>query len=202
MSKKWYGSISNRIEEGHNYNEDKKIHVGDDITMYYYSDRTCYYVTKVINQKHIFVHRYEVCADHSKPGGIGHEDWLYFKTIREEKAYLNSCHLKDLDGNEYPPEDLDSIQECSDEEWVFRYGKWRQAMRYNLKGWEHAKELAKKDCKPDASEESKYNLARYYFGRLSEEEFNQVMEGKEIVKYYEIQPVSFGVRDYYFDWEY
>ena len=90
MSRKWYGSIDNRIEEGRNYEPDKTIKVGTDITTYFWSDRHCKYVTEVINQKHIFVKDYHVCADHSKPGGPGHQSWRYFKTAREEAEYLNS----------------------------------------------------------------------------------------------------------------
>ena len=60
---KWQGSIANRIDEGHNFNKDGLIHEGDDITMYHWSDRTCYYVTKVIDQKHIFVQQYHVCLN-------------------------------------------------------------------------------------------------------------------------------------------
>lgn len=87
MSKQWYGNVSNRIEEGHVYGTDKTIKEGMDITMYHWSDRTCYFITKVIDQKHIFVNRYYVCADHSKEGGMGHQNWLYFRTLKEHNQY-------------------------------------------------------------------------------------------------------------------
>ena len=45
-NKKWYGSVCNRIGEGRQYEEIKE---GTDITMYYWSDRTCYFVTRVVD---------------------------------------------------------------------------------------------------------------------------------------------------------
>ena len=89
---KIYGSVSNRFEEGRNFTG-REIRPGDDITMYLWSDRHCYWVVDVISQKEIKVKKYYVCADHSKPCGMGHQEWLYFKTQNEENEYLNSCHL-------------------------------------------------------------------------------------------------------------
>ena len=201
MSRTWYGSIDNRIEEGRNYNDDSMIHEGDDITMYYWSDRHCYYVTKVIDQKHIFVHRYSVCADHEKAGGMGHQDWLYFKTIKEERKYINDCIDKGLiKGVE--KDDLDSIVEDSDEEWVFRKNKWRQVGRYNLERWNQCLEQAKKECRFPDDEEKVKNVAQWIIG-LNDEELEKVLSGKELVKYFKLGGnVSFGVRSYYYDWEF
>ena len=159
---KLYGNVINRFEENHNYNKDKLIHEGDDITMYYWSDRECYYVTRVIDQKHLFVKRYFVCADHSKEGGVGHQNWLYFKTSREEAEYWNKCIDEGLVN--YPgveKEDLNCIVEPNEKEWVFRYGYWREVIR--------------KD----------------YLGRDLEKP-----------KYVKLQPISFGVRQYYYDWSF
>ena len=111
---KMYGLINNRFEEGKQY-EDLKI--GTDITMYLYSDRRCYYVTDVIDDKHIKVRPYFVCADHDKKGGQGHQNWVYFKTLKEEVEYLNA-HGFD---REYDPR-CESIEE----EWTYRYNKWMQ----------------------------------------------------------------------------
>ena len=99
---KLYGSLNNRFDENKNFTG-REIRVGDDITMYLWSDRHPYFVTKVIDQEHIYVHKYHVCADHSKEGGMGHQNWLYFKTLKEHNQYINSLHLKDLNGKEYEP---------------------------------------------------------------------------------------------------
>lgn len=53
---KWYGSISNRIEENKNY-EGKDIYVGMKVTEYLWSDRHAYEVIKVFDQNHIVIRR-------------------------------------------------------------------------------------------------------------------------------------------------
>lgn len=179
---KWYGSINNRIEENRNYELDRKIKVGTDITTYYWSDRHCKYVTKVIDQKHIFVRDWEVCADHSKPGGMGHQDWLYFKTRKEMNQYLNEVY-KDDDHMHYD----EDPKEPKEEEWAYRYGHWNRVIRFDKALVE---EIKKRDgwCRL-APKTDKERLA--------------YDEGKEIVHYQRIsEGISFGVRDYYFDWEY
>ena len=185
-----YGSLNNRLEENHNYTG-RELKAGDDITMYYWSDRHCYYITKVINQKRIFVKKYEVVADREKVGGQGHQNWLYFKTTKECNEYLKK----------YFPNDNRSDIETREEEWVYRYGGWYEAMRYTKATWEKCLENAAKDCKDPNNKEAVYNLARLYF-RLGDEDLNKVLSGKEIVKYIKLQPVSFGVKDYYYDWEF
>lgn len=53
MSKKWYGSLNNRLEENRMFCDE--ITVGTGMTEYYYSDRHPYEVTEVIDQKHVRV---------------------------------------------------------------------------------------------------------------------------------------------------
>ena len=186
MSRKWYGSINNRIEENRNYEPDKTIKEGTDVTVYGWSDRQCKYVTRVIDQKHIFVKDYYVCADRSKPGGIGHQNWRYFKTAREEAEYLNGCHIKDIDGKEIhvKPEDA---TESPEEEWAFRYGHWNRVIRFDKAFAEKIKERSG---------------LRGFFPK-TEKEKKAFEAGKEIVRYDRIQEgISFGVRDYRHDWEF
>lgn len=154
---KWYGSLDNRLEENKNY-LNREIKVGDDLTEYMYSDRHCYYITKVENQKHIFVKSYQVCADHEKTNGMGHQDWLYFKTNREMQEYTNQCVDKGL-LPDYCRHDLTEIKENGETELVYRYGGW-------------------------------YKVTRYWWGKKLEKP-----------QYHKVN-ISFGVRDYYFDWEF
>ena len=168
MSKVWYGNLTNRLEEGKNYTG-REIAVGDDITMYHYSDRTCYYVTAVEDQKRIQVRRYYTCADHSKPGGMGHQDWMYFKTWDDWNQYLAK----------YFPEHHDASahrEEPEAETWVFRYGKWMEEYRHD--------EMKHPDAynKRERDHFEKYGWFNTYHD----------LSGK----------VSFGVRDYYYDWEF
>lgn len=120
MSKVWYGNLTNRLEEGRNFTG-RELSSGDDITMYLWSDRACYYITEVIDQKRIKVKRYYVCADHSKPGGMGHQDWVYFKTLRDLHDYLGIDHWTD---EQYADADRE-------ETWVFRYGKWMSEYKHS-----------------------------------------------------------------------
>lgn len=196
MSKRWYGSIDNRIEEGRNYEPDKKIKEGTDITVYYWSDRHCKYVTKVVDQKHIFVKDWHVCADHSKPGGAGHQDWMYFKTAREEQEYLDNYYMSNdkarLEyekclGRKYECANYDEIKESSPEEWVFRYGHWNRVVRFTKADVERIKE--------------RDGWCRLY--PKTEKEKEAFEAGKEVVQYSRIsEGISFGVREYYYDWEF
>lgn len=63
MSRKWYGSLQNRLEENKSYCEE--ITVGTGMTEYSWSDRHAYEVTRVIDQKHVYVREY----DHRKKEG-------------------------------------------------------------------------------------------------------------------------------------
>lgn len=198
MAIKLYGSLNNRFDENHNFTG-REIRVGDDITKYHWSDRTCYFVTKVIDQTHIFIHPYHVCADHSKAGGMGHQDWLYFKTVNEEHKYLNSCHLM-MDGKEVHYSE--QIEEPSDTELVLYRGHWCTVSRFNLERWEIAKERAKEELREGVKLTE--DAIRWFFDRftLTDKQFAKVMAGKEVCKYDRFGNISFGTRDYYYDWEF
>ena len=166
MSKVWYGNLTNRLEENKNFTG-REVKPGDDITMYHYSDRTCYYVTAVENQKRIQVRRYYTCADHDKAGGMGHQDWMYFKTWDDWNQYLAK----------YFPDHHDTsahMEEPEAETWVFRYGKWARETKCENRDW----------C--DTDRERKQFDKNGYFLHYAP------LSGK----------VSFGVRDYYYDWEF
>ena len=152
MAKRLYGSLTNRLEENKNYSG-KELYKGMDITMYYWSDRHCYFITKVIDQKHIFVKRYKVVADKEKEGGMGHQNWLYFKSNKECNEYLKKFG-KGTDGK---------IYEETEEEWIFRYGHWNLVQRKDA--W---------SLKP-----------------LDKPRYHRIQQG-----------ISFGIKDYYYDWEF
>ena len=69
MSKVWYGSINNRLEENKMFC--KEIEVGTGMTEYSYSDRDAYEVVEVKDQKHVAVREY----DHKLKGGAYSNDW-------------------------------------------------------------------------------------------------------------------------------
>lgn len=57
---KWYGSLQNRLEENRQYVPE--IKVGTGVTEYMWSDRKAYEVTKVIDQKHVYIRQYRHVA--------------------------------------------------------------------------------------------------------------------------------------------
>ena len=190
---KVYGNLTNRFEEGKNYNKDKTIHVGDPITMYHWSDRTCYYVTEVIDQKHIKVRRYRVCADREKTGGMGHQNWVYFKTAKEEYDYLVKYFPDTRLNDEYP-----------EEEWAYRYNSWKRAFNYDQKFiddyYEDMKDFAKKE---DEMAYLEKNFNNWVNNNFTAKEQEKMKAGKTVTHYYPLGgKISFGVRDYYFDWEF
>lgn len=69
MSKVWYGSINNRIEENKMFCDE--IKVGTGMTEYSYSDRDAYEVVEVKDQKHVAVREY----DHKLKGSAYSNDW-------------------------------------------------------------------------------------------------------------------------------
>lgn len=186
-----YGNVTNRMREGRNL-LNRPVQVGDDATMYMWSDRHCYYVVEVIDANHVKVKPYHVCADRSKPGGQGHQNWLYFKSANEMNRYLNSA-LPDSDLPTDLPEDRP-------EEWVFIRGKWCGVVRYTPEGLARAMRISEaKSRNRDGS------LARLYFdgGRLTDKQYQKVLCGKEVMKYHPLEgKVTFGVREYYYDWEF
>ena len=57
MSRQWYGNLTNRVEENRMYVP--TIEVGTGVTEYMWSDRLPYEVTKVIDQKHVYIRKYD-----------------------------------------------------------------------------------------------------------------------------------------------
>ena len=166
---KLYGNLINRIEESKKHYPE--ITEGMDITMYHYSDRTCYYVTKVESQKKIQVKEYHVCAKKGQ-GGLGAQEWEYFKSRAELNKYLG---LTD-----------EFIKEDEPETWVYRYNHWNKAYTYT---------------KDDLDEPSVYGIPMREI--LDEDDVKKLESGKSVTKYYRLDgSIRFGVRSYYFDWEF
>ena len=69
MSRVWYGSLDNRLEEGKQFC--KTIEVGTGVTEYYYSDRKAYEVVAVKDQKHVSIRKY----DHKAKGTPMSNNW-------------------------------------------------------------------------------------------------------------------------------
>ena len=98
----------------------ENLKVGMDITESLYSDRNCYYVTRIDNPKKFYAKRYQVCADQDKKGGMGHQNWKFFKTIKEEETYLKK-YFPDTQYN------CEADEQEYDVEFVYRYKNWYTA---------------------------------------------------------------------------
>ena len=162
---KWYGSLSNRLEEGKNF-LGRDIEIGDDITMYLWSDRHCYYITEIVSRKplKIKVRPYYVCTDKEKAHGMGHQDWKYFKTLKAFHEYTG-IPVQEVNGELY-----------EEETWTVRYGKWKKEFKHT--------EMEYPDTYTQRERDSfKKNGYFYTYHELSGN-------------------ISFGVRDYYYDWEF
>ncbi len=69
MAGKWYGNLSNRVDEGKMFCEE--IKVGTGVTEYFWSDRHAYEVVEVKDQKHVSIREY----DHVNKGGAFSNSW-------------------------------------------------------------------------------------------------------------------------------
>lgn len=79
---KLYGSLDNRLEENKMYCD--KIEVGTGVTMYFYSDRKAYEVTKVFNQKNVMIRKYDV----KNVGGPYSNEWELISNPKNKEIEL------------------------------------------------------------------------------------------------------------------
>ena len=154
MSRQWYGSINNRIEENKQYVEE--IKVGTGVTEYLWSDRHAYEVIAVKDQKHVTIREY----DHKK---------------KNDSSFSNDWELISNENN--PTIDL-----------VKRGNYWYVAVSITP---EEAKEIYEGtdiDAKLWACHNG-FDLQEI------------VASGKKKTTYHK-KNVSFGVADYYYDYEF
>ena len=154
MSRQWYGSINNRIEENKQYVEE--IKVGTGVTEYFWSDRHAYEVVAVADQKHVTIREY----DHKK---------------KNDSSFSNDWELISNESN--PTIDL-----------VKRGKYWYSAVSITP---ERAKEIYEGtdiDAKLWACHNN-FDLQEI------------IANGKKKTTYHK-KNVSFGVADYYYDYEF
>ena len=155
---KWYGNLSNRIEENRQFCDE--IKVGTGMTRYSWSDRHAYEVIAVKDQKHVKVREY----DHKRPD------------TEKDYSYSNEWVLVSNVNNPVI-------------EMVKRGKYWYTVSTCTV---EQAKEiLAKTD-----------NIDERLWACHNGFDLTAIVEsGKDKVKYHR-QNVSFGVADYYYDYEF
>ena len=122
---KWYGSVQNRIEENRMYCE--TIEVGTGVTEYFWSDRHPYEVTKVIDQKHVYIRP----LDHELDGEPMSNRWRLVSNPENPEHYLTKRGKYWYYTNTWTTEDLDRIENDIDLQISFveaggDYGKVRK----------------------------------------------------------------------------
>jgi hypothetical protein len=70
---KLYGSLNNRLMEGA---KSEAPSVGAGATVIAYSDRHPATIAEVVSPSRFFIQRDTVTHDKTKPGGMGHQNWL------------------------------------------------------------------------------------------------------------------------------
>lgn len=156
MARKWYGSLNNRVEENRQYCD--TIEVGTGMTRYSWSDRHAYEVTRVKDQKHVWVREYDV------------------KHVGE--PYTNNWEL--ISNPENP------------EEYMTKRGNY----------WYRTVVITADDVKEI---EARTNEAERVQGLLwlchNDVNKEDVLAKGKVTKYHR-ENVSFGVADYYYDYEF
>lgn len=146
---KLYGNLTNRLEEGKQFCN--TIEVGTGVTEYYYSDRKVYEVTEVIDQKHVYIRKYDV----KHVGEAYTQNWELMSNPENPEMLLtkrgNTWYFTDT----LTAEELTKVTDL--------YDRFRLAMC----GFDFDKVMAK-------GKQTKYRKAN----------------------------VSFGVADYYYDYEF
>lgn len=82
MSRVWYGSLNNRLEENKQFCE--TIEVGTGVTEYSWSDRTPYEVVEVKDQKHVYIREYT----HKSNGEPMSNDWTLVSDETKPIVYI------------------------------------------------------------------------------------------------------------------
>lgn len=157
MSRQWYGSLNNRVEENRMFCDE--IKVGTGVTKYSWSDRHAYEVVAVKDQKHVSIREY----DHKRPDDDG------------DYSYTNKWVLVSNENN--PTIDLT------------KRGKY----------WYTTVTVTPEEAKAilDGGEIDDRLWACHNGFNLEE----IVEKGKKQTKYHRIN-VSFGVAEYYYDYEF
>ena len=149
--KKLEGSIINRIYEGNTFVDE--IKVGTPVTEYFWSDRHVHEVTKVIDQKHVF--------------------------IREMKA----IRTDDNGMSDYQTWRYESDPKAHEVELVKRGDVWYEVHTYTKERYD-------------------YLVKNSWCGWvLTESQWKRIDEGKDVKKYTKMN-ISFGIADYYYDFEF
>ncbi len=153
MSRQWYGSLNNRIEENRQFCE--TIEVGTGMTEYSYTDRHAYEVIEVTDQKHVKVREY----DHKPAGECYSNQWELISNPENPTINLVKRGKYWYTVSEITPEEAKEIYEGND----FQSKLWACHNNFDLE---------------------------------------EIMASGKSKKSYHRMNVSFGVAQYYYDYEF
>jgi hypothetical protein len=156
MSKVWYGSIQNRLEENRMYVDD--IQIGTGVTEYSWSDRHPYEVVEVKDQKHVKVRE------------LGHK------------------HIGDG---------------CMDNNWMLVSNENNPVRTLTKRGdrWYWTVEITSDILDELESEDAEKRLHASLFLCHNNVDAETLRSKKKVTRYHKAS-VSFGVADYYYDYEF
>lgn len=156
MSRVWYGSLNNRLEENRMFCD--TIEVGTGMTEYSYTDRHAYEVIEVTDQKHIVVREY----DHKHKGNFEmSNDWELISNPNNPVKAMTKRG---------------------------KYWYWTTIVTDAILGSLESE---------DAEERFRVQLFMAH-NNIDVDE----LKAKKVVRRYHRANVSFGVADYYYDYEF
>lgn len=158
MSRKWYGSLNNRVDENRQFCDE--IKVGTGMTEYFWSDRHAYEVVEVTDQKHVSVREY----DHKRPDD------------GKDYSYSNDWVLVSNPDN--PVVEL-----------VKRGNYWYSVVKCTV---EEARKIL----------EGKDNIQDRLWACHNNFNLEEIVANRKAKTRYHKRNVSFGVANYYYDYEF
>ena len=113
---KMYGSVINRLME--NQDEIPTIEVGMKVTEYLYTDRYVYEVTKVVDQKHIFIRKMDA---KNLDGVYGSDNWELVSNPNRAEQEIVYRYKNWYDKITYTRESLQKMKEEDGAIWLADY---------------------------------------------------------------------------------
>lgn len=157
MSRVWYGSLQNRLEENKQFCDE--IKVGTGMTEYSYSDRHAYEVIEVRDQKHVTVRE----LDHKKVGDLPmSNDW---ELVSNENNYCMNLTKR----GKYWYNTVTITSDVLDE--------------------------------MDSTEDDNRRISLMLFLAHNDVDREVLREKGKVTRYHRVN-VSFGVAEYYYDYEF
>ena len=174
---KWYGSLTNRIEEGCQFVNE--IKVGTGMTEYMWSDRHPYEVVEVINQEDVKVR----ALDHKRIDNNGMSECQEYEYISNTNYPIIHVVKRNNGWNK-----LEVVNK-------------EELMQEARKIVESGKGIARDDYDVERRVEIEYGFMLSHLCHTPSQR-QRVEEGKTVKVYTKWNNISFGVAEYYYDFSF